>query len=180
MFSQSFFDTKKWSFHQNFQLMSAVVRLKFWQKYHVFVSNKDCANTVLKTNWLLQASFEFKPLDGAICTCRSKYSSYGSLFEGLEQTLKYIPLFEPPAAEPFSSLFLADFRLVLAFFFLPLLVFLLAPFLGEVDFLFFVLEEVDFLLLQKLNRIRSSKWFIRTADNYNVYLFGILKLNYRK
>ena len=40
-------------------------------------------------------------------------------------------------------------------FFLPLLVFLLAPFLGEVDFLFFVLEEVDFLLLQKLNRIRS-------------------------
>ena len=103
----------------------------------------------------MQANFEFKPLDGAIRTCRSKYSSYSSLFEGLKQTLKYIPLFEPPPAELFSSLFLADFRLVLAFFFLPLLVFLLAPFLGEVDFLFFVLEEVDFLLLKKLNRIKG-------------------------
>ena len=89
----------------------------------------------------------FKPFDGIICTC--------TILRIRVILILYIPMFEPPAAEPFSSLFLADFRLVLAFFFLPLLVFLLAPFLGEVDFLFFVFEEVDFLLLQKLNRIRS-------------------------
>ena len=61
--------------------MSAVVRLKSLAKV---VSNKDCANTVLKTNGLLQASFEFKLFDGAIWTRRRKYSSYCNLSEGSE------------------------------------------------------------------------------------------------
>ena len=45
--------TQKWYYHQTFQLMFAVVRLKGLLKVpNFFVTNKDSANTVLKMNGL--------------------------------------------------------------------------------------------------------------------------------
>ena len=50
MFAQSLNNIKKGKFHETFQLVSAVVRLKGLDKVPFFVSNKDRANTILEIN----------------------------------------------------------------------------------------------------------------------------------
>ena len=57
---------KSGTFTKPFNLATAVISWRFWWKYHFFVSNKDLANTVLRTNELYVVCFYFNFFENGV------------------------------------------------------------------------------------------------------------------